>query len=750
MRRRPLIPGHSLLLGLFRAAVLAGLLAAVAEVAAADVSFRLDVMAVLSKAGCNLGTCHGSLTGKNGFRLSLRGQDPAEDHVALARQQFARRANLLDPDASLILTKPTGQVPHEGGRRFDVDSAEYRILRDWIAAGMPDDGPTAAVVERLVVAPADVVLVEPEDHVELRVEAHLSDGEIRDVTPLAVYESATNVARVSYTGRLERERLGETSVVVRYLDQQATLSVAFIPDRPAPFRVQNEIDRHVLAKLERLRQRPSDAAPEHVFLRRAYLDLLGVLPTIDETRAYLADDAPDRRGRLIDELLERPEYAEQWARKWSDLLRNEEKQLDRKGVETFHHWIRQSFEQGKPLDQFAAELIAARGSTYTSPAANYHRALRDPHTAAEATAQVFLGVRLQCARCHNHPFDRWTQDDYASFSAFFARVRYEIVENNRRDRFDLHEFDGEQVVWMARQGEVKNPRTGQPARPQFPQDDVAQEASDVPLDGDRLEALAEWLTGPGREWFARVQANRVWYHLLGRGVVDPIDDFRTSNPPINAALLDELTAEFLARDCDVRSLIRLIMNSQTYQLSAVPNETNDDDEQNFGRALVRPLEAEVLLDAMAAVLDTAPKFNGYPQGLRAGQVAGVSAFRPRERAPSAGDQFLRLFGKPQRLLSCECERPDEPTLAQAFQLINGPVVAALLEAEGNRIDRLLAAGAIDEAIIEEFYLAALCRAPSLEEQQAALAHLSAADDRRAAIEDLVWALVSSKEFLLRH
>ena len=718
------------------------------------VTFTNDVMAVLSKAGCNQGTCHGNLNGKGGFKLSLRGEDPAADFTALSRDALGRRTTPQRPDESLILLKPTAAVPHEGGKRFAVGSPEYQVLLRWIAAGLPADPPGTPRVERIEVTPRYQVLTAPADRVQLRVQARFSDGTLRDVTRWAVYEPASLQVTVTPAGEVRRAGddpagLIEAVILVRYLNQQTVVQLAFLPERPGfvwkDVPEHNYIDRYVFTKLRRLQIQPSELCEDSVFIRRAYLDALGVLPTVAETRAFLADPRPDKRARLIDQLLDRPEFADRWALKWSDLLRNEEKVLDRKGVQVFHQWIRQSIADGKPLNEFARELIAARGSTYDNPPANFYRALRDPYARAEAVGQVFLGVRLQCAKCHNHPFDQWTQNDYHSLAAFFPRVQYRIVENNRRDRFDLHEFDGEQIVWLAREGELSDPRTGSPLRPRL----LGGPPRDLAPDGDRLAVLADWVARPDNPFFARTQVNRVWYHLMGRGIVEPIDDFRPTNPPGNAELLDALTADFIAHRFDLRHLVRTIMNSRTYQLSAVPNATNRDDEANFSRALVRRLEAEQLLDALVQVTGAPVKFAGYPAGLRAGQIPGIQAVRPREVRPTMADQFLKAFGKPDRLLSCECERTDTPTLGHAFQLISGPLLDDLLTRRDNRLGQLLAAGTSNAELVEEFYLAALCRPPTPRERQSAVDYLDRAKDRRAALEDLVWGLVNAKEFLLR-
>lgn len=724
-----------------------------AERPAAPVSFRNDVMAVLSRTGCNAGACHGNQNGKGGFKLSLRGEDPGFDLLALTRGTLARRTDSHRPDDSLVLLKATGSVPHEGGQRFRVGSAEYDLLRRWIAAGTPPDPPGTPVLVRLDVSPRESVLVAPADSVALRAKATFDDGSSRDVTNLAVFEPSELTVRVGPDGVARRQRDGEVAVLVRYLDKQSTARLAFVHERPG-FAWEdppenNYIDRHVFNKLHSLRMLPSPLASDSVFLRRVYLDTLGILPEPDEARRFLADTRPDKRARLIDGLLERPEFADFWALKWSDLLRNEEKVLDRKGVRVFHDWIRECIADGMPLDEFARELIAGRGSTYSNPAANYYRALRDPEVRAEATAQVFLGVRLQCAKCHNHPFEHWTQSDYHAFAAFFARVQYRIISNDRRDTFDKHEFNGEQIVWTAREGEVRHPRTGQVLAPRF----LGAPTPDLGPGGDRLGALAEWVTRPDNPFFARAQANRVWQHLVGRGIVEPNDDFRDSNPPVNGPLLDALAADLVAHRFDLRHLVRTILNSRVYQLSSAPDATNAEDETNFSHALVRPLQAEQLFDAAAAALSSPVKFYGLPKGVRAGQLPGVRSGNAKDAGRDRsgdGEQFLLTFGKPERSLSCDCERSDDSTLAQAFQLITGPVLNKMLTTKSNRIGRLLDAGTPPAAVVEELYLAALCRYPTDREREAAVALLERSADRRTAAEDLAWGLVNAKEFLLRH
>ena len=720
----------------------------------ATVSFRNDVMAVLSKAGCNMGVCHGNKYGKGGFKLSLRGEDPAWDFAVLSRDQNARRINPVEPDASLILLKATMQVPHVGARRFRVSSPEYAILRDWISSGSVADSPSLPRLVELAVEPRDVVLLEPADSVQLKVEAVFSDGSRRDVRGLAVYDLSNQLAEVGHDGLVKRPlqpqyAAATTTVIVRYLDRQVPVRLAFVPARPdfvwqGPSPV-NFIDDHVFARLKELRTNPSAPATDNVFVRRAFLDLLGILPTAQEARTFCADDRLDQRARLIDDLLERPEFADFWALKWSDLLRNEEKTLDRKGVESFHAWIRSGIARDKPLDQFARELIASRGSTYSEPAANYYRAMREPLMRAESTAQVFLGIRLQCSKCHNHPFDRWTQDDYYSWANLFARVEYKIIENRRRDTNDSHEFDGEQLVLMARQGDVLDPRSGRPAAAKF----LGNAGGGLPHDADRLLALSTWLSSPQNPLFIQTLANRIWYQLLGQGIVDPIDDFRATNPPSNPGLLHALAADLVDHKFSLRHLIRTIMNSRVYQLSLAANDSNRDDELHFSHARATRLSAEQMTDALAQVAGAPLRFSGYPVGLRAGELPGVAAMRDRDARLTAADGFLKLFGKPPRLQACECERTSEPTLAQTMSNVSGPFIGDILTRADNRLGGLLQDGRSTAEMVDELYWAALSRPPSEEELAAAGAHVDSAGNRREHLEDVLWALTNSKEFMFR-
>ncbi|MCA9028743.1 MAG: DUF1549 domain-containing protein [Planctomycetaceae bacterium] len=715
-----------------------------------EISFRNDVMAVFAKAGCNQGVCHGNKFGKGGFLLSLRGQDPSFDFLSVTREFDGRRINTQDPAQSLLLLKPTMQVEHLGGKRFQVDSLEYQILLRWLEADAPHDAQLESPLAKLDVQPAEKTIFGAEGQVQLRATACFSDGTTRDVTRLAVYEPVEQIVTVTVDGIVQQEAFGETTVIVRYLDRQLPVRLAFLPDsddsnwNKTPST--NIVDDHVFAKLKQLRLNPAPPASDEVFLRRAFLDLIGLLPTSTEARQFVSDDQPDKREQLIDELLDRQEYADFWALKWSDLLRNEEKSLDRKGVENFHQWIKQAFAENMPMDRFVRELISSRGSTYHHPAANYYRALRDPLTRAESSAQLFLGIRLQCAKCHNHPFDRWTQDDYYGWANLFSQVNYKLFDNTRKDRLDKNEFIGEQVVYMLPKGNVTHAQTGQSASSRFLGDtEIA-----VDDDADRLLQLSDWIVSQENRQFARSQVNRIWYQLIGRGIVEPIDDFRITNPPSNPALLEALTDYFIESGFDVRAMIHLIMNSQTYQASLGNRPVEPIEVENYARPVVRRLSAEQILDAVSQVTGQPVSFNGFPAGMRASQLPGVRAIRPRDQQPSPGDQFLVTFGKPQRLQTCECERSNETTLSQTFQMVSGPLMNELLSGSATQIELLISSGRSVHEIIVELYWTTLTRAPTNEEINMAIAHCQEAADSEPGLEDLLWALVNSNEFLLRH
>lgn len=748
--------------------ILAGLTLLAGPPALADqLDFSVDVMAVLSKAGCNAGTCHGNQNGKGGFALSLRGQDPEFDFQQLVREYGGRRINLLTPEKSLILSKPSGQLAHQGGIRFRAESIEYQLLLAWIEQGALGPDPNAPRLEQLVVTPTQAVITAPEDSLSLNVIAHFSDGSRRDVTRMAVYEPAQLGVEISPDGVVTRREEGEVTVAVRYLDKQTAVHAAFIGGskryRFQGSRPNNYIDEFVYAKLRSLQLHPAAPATDEVFVRRAYLDALGILPTADEARSFVHDPSPQKKEALVELLLGRPEFADHWALKWSDLLRNEEKVLDAKGVDLYHAWIRQAMADGMPLDQFVRTLITSGGSTYKQPAANYYRALRNPTMRAETTARLFLGVRLQCARCHNHPFDHWTQSDYYDWAAVFQGIRYEIVSNERPDKFDKNQFVGEQIVLFGKDEKepeqpVINVRTAQPAAPRLLGEAVPLEQADA----DRLAALAAWLTSPENDQFSRTLANRIWFQLMGRGLVEPVDDFRITNPATIPPLLEALAEDLESGGFELRQLVRRIMTSRVYQQSSRPTTQSLAAEGNFAHAVIRRLPAEALLDSQCQVLDVPAGFRGYPTGIRAGQIPGVRRVRRREQPAGDGDRFLMAFGKPERLLSCECERSNETTLNQALMLVSGESLTSRLVSREGRLARLADSSLSESELVDELFWTALARAPSETEMQAGLKILAEAGQiadadsldenkrRFEALQDLAWALMNAKEFLYQH
>lgn len=710
------------------------------------VSYRNDILPVITRAGCNLGACHGAQTGKGELTLSLRGEDPVKDHKALV-EKFV---NLGAPEKSYLLRKAILDVRHDGGKRFGKESESYDLLLRWIADGAPLDRPGEPSLVSLEATPQEQVLFAPEDSLRISVTAHYSDGSIRDVNRWAIYEPTALNVEIDPDGGVKSLRPGETTVNVRYLGLQAPVNLAFVPERPdfvwSGPPVRNFIDEALQAKWRTLRMNPSEPCDDATYVRRIHLDLMGLVPTEVEARAFVADTDPDKRAKLVDALLARHEFADFWALKWADLLRVEEKVLDTKGVAAFHGWIRRSIAENKPIDRFAREVVSSLGSTYEVAPANYYRALRAPDQRAEAIAQIFLGVRLNCAKCHNHPSERWTMDDYYEFSAVFDGIDYDIKENKRFDKSDKNNFVGEQVVMFADKLELKDPRTGQP-----PKARLLGESAELARDPKRLEELGRWMTSPEHPLFARVQINRIWFHLMGRGLVDPVDDFRATNPPSNPALLEALTDDFVKNGFDLRHAVRTICASHAYQLGTEPNATNFDDEINFARALPRRLGAEQLLDSVHLALlgpEGRPSFEGHKEPMRAAQLPGVQAVY-RSNKPTDGDRFVRLFGKPPRLTNSDTERTSDTSLAQVFELTSGSTLNGLLMREGNALDRLLESKRPDREIVESLYWTLLTRAPSGEEWSATEDYLSSAADRRAALEDIAWALLNAKEFLLR-
>ncbi|GIX03712.1 MAG: surface protein [Planctomycetaceae bacterium] len=719
------------------------------------ISYRWDVMAALSHAGCNAGTCHGNARGKGGFQLSLRGEDPARDYLTLTREAWSRRVNLLSAEQSLLLRKATMQVAHGGGQRFSHDSWEYRCLERWIAAGMPADSPDVPVPVTLRVEPAEVWCEPGSWEFQLQVTAYDQRGRAYDVTRRAVYEVGEPIVTMRSDGVGQGLSAGESVVIVRFLDLQQAVRLAFLPSREAapvqPSAAAHPIDQLIEKKLHRLRISPGPLCDDTTFLRRVSWDLRGIPPTEEEARHFLQDPSPHKRQQWIETCLQHDTFARFWSLKLADMLRVEEKTLDVKGAQVFRSWLKGWLTEDRPLDELVVALVTARGSTYSEPPSNFYRALRDPFSRAEAVAQLFLGVRLQCARCHSHPFDRWTQDDYYSWGNVFAQLDYKILENRRRDVNDQHEFDGEQIVYLSWDRQVPDPRTGNPREPRPLGGDQKIDSS-----SDRLAAMADWLVRRQTDRLAQVWVNRIWRHVMGHGLVEPVDDFRLTNPPTHPDLLQHLTQVLRSADFRLKALIRHIMSSEAYQRSGNVPGADELAERNYAVGIVRRLTAEQLLDGWMEVTGSSVAFRSYPAegsypaGMRAADLPGVGVFVRRRGGPLPGDVALQVFGKPPRLQACECERSEEQTLAQAFQLTSGPVLHHMLQDPQNRLQGWLTAELEAERIVEHLFWTTLSRAPREEERLALQTILGARHADIEAWRDVWWALLTSHEFLFRY
>jgi hypothetical protein len=692
-------------------------------------NFENDLVPLLSKFGCNSSGCHGKSDGQNGFKLSVFGFDPAADYTALVKESRGRRIFPAAPEQSLILGKMSGRVPHGGGLRIPDTSAEFATFLDWIRAGVPFGSDADPKVASIRVEPRERLLA-MHGQQQLRVIARYTDGREVDVTPHAKFQSNNDaLAVVSGTGLVMAEEVpGDVAVMASFMNAVDVFR-AFIPRAEAianypQLPANNFIDPLVFAKLKKLNILPSDLCDDADFLRRVYLDVIGTLPTAAEARRFLTDQRPDRRARLVDELLQRPEFADYWALKWSDLLRVDAQALGHKRAYAYYRWIRDSLAVNKPLDRFARELLTADGPLQESGPANFYKVMPRPGDTASTVSQVFLGVRIACAECHHHPFDRWSTTDYYGMQAFFTPVSF---------RSSLR---GEAML-ASGVAQTNNPRTGETIRAH----PLGKEMPAVSAPGDPRVALAEWLTSADNPWFARNLANRVWAHFLGRGLVEPVDDVRATNPPTNPELLDALAKHLVESKFDLRQLIRAITASRVYQLSSKPNATNDRDEQNYSRALFRRLDAEVLLDMVCQTTGVPEKFSGVPAGSRAIQLWD-------SKVPH---YFLKLFGRPVRISACECERVQEPSVAQVLHVMNSPEIQAKLNHEGGAIARLVKEKTDDGALVEELYLTFYCRLPREKECKVAVEHLRRDPaKRREAAEDLAWSLLNSLEFVFNH
>lgn len=692
------------------------------------VSFVKDVIPVLTKSGCANSNCHGSIRGQAGFKLSLFGYEPELDYEAIAKAGDGRRIDLATPRNSLILSKPTYQVAHGGGERFAVDSFEYRALLDWIQSGAPFDSAGSPRIQSLSVTPEQVTLVGVGSARNLTAVATYTDGSREDVSRKVQYtpEDET-IVEVGPAGELKAARAGETVVMVRTLGKAVAARIAVVasaPGRLYPNIARNNfVDDLTLAKLRRLNIVPSDLSSDAEFLRRAYLDVVGVLPTIEESLEFFGSNDPQKRVTLIDRLLERPEYAEVWATRFSDLYRVGSLVGNKAARETYN-WIRDSVRGDKPYNQFATELLTSSGGVVSNPGANFYRiAVKlEPPEMATNVSQVMLGVRLECARCHNHPFEKWTQDDFWGFAAFFGRIKGKSGTNQFQ-------------VALKDKLELQHPVSKKPVVPKMLDGDIVTEGPDE----DIREMLATWITSSRNPWFARSFVNRVWKHYMGRGFVEPVDDFRITNPPSNPELLDALAEDFVQHNYSLRHLARVILNSRAYQLSSIPNDSNRQDERNYSTYIVRRLMAETLMDAIAQV-------SGVPEVYRF-QKPGTRAMTIPAGTPN---YFLETFGRTRR--DTICERDDQPAMAQAMHLIAGDTLQKKIAGKNGTLDRLLNDPYMtDEAIVRRLFMSSLVRQPTGREVAVALEPMGKGPDaRRQAFEDLLWTLLNSKEFMFNH
>ncbi len=702
------------------------------------VHFVNDIVPILSKLGCNSGGCHGKASGQNGFKLSVFGFDPEADHAAIQKEARGRRVQPSNPERSLILLKPTAQVPHGGGRRMTVDSPDHQVMLQWVRQGMPLGRDDAPRVVALRASPVERVMGFQSSQ-QILATAEFSDGSLRDVTAAAAYTSNSGIAaEVDAHGLVRTGRVpGEAAVTVQYMGQVAVVRV-LVP-RPTTVLAKttawpsnNDVDRLVWAKLQKMQIEPSDIADDVTFLRRLFLDTIGTLPKPDEVRVFLADTRDDKRRRAIDAVLARDEYADYWTLQWADVLLLNRDKLGDRGAFEFHRWLREQFARNRPYNEWVRELIVASGRSDEHGPVNFYRAVRTPEQLAESVSQAFLGVRVQCAQCHHHPFEKWSQSDFYGMAGFFNGLERKPVRTTTEAKVEL--------VFHAGYRETRMPLTDVlvPTRALGAADAASISADASRVGHDPRVQLADWLTDPGNPWFARLVANRLWKHFLGRGLVEPEDDLRSTNPATNEPLLDWLALQVVENRYDLKAVMRLILNSRVYQLAADPNDANRDDEQNFSHHYVRRVPAEVLLDAISEVTGSPELFPGRPRGTRAIELWD-------NRLPS---YFLDTFGRSERTSPCECGRSGEPTMAQALHLMNAPEVSAKIAHATGRVVRLLRTSPpiTDAAMIEELTLVTLGRLPTKKERKVAQG-LFANTTRRDAAEDYLWTLLNSYDFL---
>ena len=691
------------------------------------VSFEQQIIPLLTKAGCNSGGCHGKAEGQNGFKLSIFGFDTESDYQSLAMESRGRRISRSAPQDSLLFVKGTARIPHGGGKRLQEDSLPARRLIRWIAEGASMQSDAVPLVESIDVYPSHQVL-SLGSFQQLRVIALDSAGGTHCVTVDAEFESnAGTIATVDRRGGIQAgENPGEAAILVRYLGHVAVCRIT-IPRNGVQFSRPPEatfVDRHVWNKLQQLGIPPSELANDSTFLRRVFLDTIGTLPTTAEASSFLADADPLKRAKLIDQLLERPEYADFWAMRWSDLLRVDRDALAAQGAVAMTNWIKRQFSENRPYDQFVRDIVTAQGNTASERPAAFYKALATPEVMSRSISQVFLGVRIECAQCHHHPSEKWGQDDYFALAGFFTGVTRKQLPSG-----------GDAII--ARGGsDLNHPRTGLPV----PARNLGSSAADLVGVSDRRTVLADWMTQPDNPYLARALTNRLWAHYFGRGLVEPIDDLRATNPATNEPLLEDLARHFVDLRYDIKAFTKTLLNSRVYQLGSATSD-NRQDEQNFSHAIAKAIPAEVLLDAISQTTGVAEKFNGWPEGARTIQVWD-------NRMPS---YFLKLFGRPVRASVCECERSNEPSIAQALHLMNSPEILAKVRSRKGTVYRLATSSRSPGDLIDDLYLSTLARHPTSLEQSVMLELFQESNgDRRTAAEDVLWALLNSKEFVFNN
>lgn len=721
-----------------------------AENAAAP-SFRNDILPILSKANCNGGGCHGALAGKGGFRLSLFGYDPESDYRSITRESRGRRIDPGSPGRSLLLTKPTMALKHKGGKRLTVDDEDYRVIAKWIESGFPGPTDKDAHIVSLSITPGDDTLKKGETR-QLMVRAKFSDGTDRDVTRWSKFTSADEtVASVDGAGKVTFVGHGAGAITAWYSSQIVIARVT----APYPHQIadavyadspkRNVIDELVIEQLRKLNLKPSPTADDATFVRRAYLDTIGRLPSPEEVRSFVSDTAPGKTERLADLLLARPEFVDFWAYKWSDILLVNGSKLRPEAVAAYYKWIRDRVAANMPWDKVAHEIIAARGSSIQNGATNFFAVHQDPESMAENVSQAFLALSINCAKCHNHPLEKWTNDQYYGFANLFARVRAKGWGGDTRNG------DGIRTLYVEPKGDLIQPRTGKPQAP------APLDANPIPMDdtGDRREALAQWLTAKNNPYFSRSITNRVWANFLGVGLVESVDDLRASNPASNEKLLAALSAYVIDKNYDLKQLMRLILTSETYHRSSESLPENREDRRHYSRFYPRRLMAEVLSDAITDITGVRDRYTEV--ALNDGSTEKTAAYSEYTRALQLADSavknyFLKTFGRNQREITCECERSNQPSLVQVLHLSNGATINDKLSAKQSRVSQLLATDPAPDELIKEAWMLCLSRPPNEKEAAGFKTMLAEAksEDKRQIVEDMFWSLLTSREFLFQH